>query len=240
MKKSCRFKIDLSPTGVGPNSTKDLGTGTIQGHGPLLVEVYHEYADANPHRVPLDSCAGNAVPDHRLEQKDQRSLTAKAEEEILLNLLLSYCHTGACLEKGNNREPKPHTRHRTCAMTKTKQQVERRKHKRFQAWNGAFVALGPYSLKLGQIVNMSMGGLTFRYFGSRKPSKMKTESKIFIDNGFCLDDVPLETVSDCEAKRGPFASLVMRQSRVQFGKLTQDQRSQIEYFIHNHTASAMA
>ncbi|MBW1860726.1 MAG: PilZ domain-containing protein [Deltaproteobacteria bacterium] len=110
-------------------------------------------------------------------------------------------------------------------MINTKQQVERRKHKRFQAWNGAFVALGPYSLKLGQIVNMSMGGLAFRYIGSRKPSRMKTESKIFIDNGFCLDDVP---------------SLVMRQSGVQFGKLTRDQRSELEYFIHNHTAGAMA
>lgn len=126
------------------------------------------------------------------------------------------------------------------AMTNTKEQVERRKHKRFQAWNGAFVALGPYSLKLGQIVNMSMGGLAFRYIGSRKPSKMKTESKIFIDNGFCLDDVPLETVSDFEAKQGSFASLVMRQSGVQFGKLTRDQESELEYFIDNHTAGAMA
>jgi hypothetical protein len=125
-------------------------------------------------------------------------------------------------------------------MANTKQRVERRKHKRYQAWNGAFVALGPYSLKLGQIVNMSMGGLAFRYFGSREPSRMKTESKIFIDNGFCLDHVPLETVLDCEAKQGPFASLVVRQSRVQFGKLTQDQRSQLEFFIHNHTAGAVA
>lgn len=125
-------------------------------------------------------------------------------------------------------------------MTNTKQRVERRKHKRFQAWNGAFVALGPYSMKLGQIVNMSMGGLAFRYIGSHEPSRMKTESKIFIDNGFCLDDVPLETVSDREAKQGHFASLVMRQSGVQFGELTNDQRSQLEYFIHNHTADGMA
>jgi hypothetical protein len=125
-------------------------------------------------------------------------------------------------------------------MTNTKHPIERRKHKRFQAWNGAFIALGPYSLKLGQIVNLSMGGLAFRYIGSRKPSRMKTESKIFVDNGFCLDDVPLETVSDCEAKEGPFASLVMRQSGVQFGKLTHNQKSRLEYFIDNHTASAMA
>jgi hypothetical protein len=125
-------------------------------------------------------------------------------------------------------------------MTNTKPGVERRKHRRFQAWNGAFVAIGPYSLKLGQIVNMSMGGLAFRYIGSRKPSRMKTESKIFVDNGFFLDDVPLETVSDCEAKQGPFASLVMRKSGVQFGELTHDQKSRLEYFIHNYTASAMA
>jgi hypothetical protein len=125
-------------------------------------------------------------------------------------------------------------------MTNTEQRVERRKHKRFQAWNGAFVGLGPYSLKLGQIVNMSMGGLAFRYIGSSKPSKMKTRSKIFVDNGFCLDDVPLETVSDFEAKQKPFASLVMRESGVQFGELTHDQKSQLRYFLSNHTACAMA
>jgi hypothetical protein len=138
--------------------------------------------------------------------------------------------------KPNSRQPKPHMD----AVTNTNKHAERRKHKRFQALNGAFVALGPYSLKLGQIVNMSMGGLAFRYIGSREPSRMKTKSKIFIDNGFCVDDVPLETVSDCEAKQSSFASLVMRQTGVQFGELTHDQKSQLEFFIHNHTASAMA
>jgi hypothetical protein len=120
-------------------------------------------------------------------------------------------------------------------MTNTEEKVERRKHKRFQAWNGAFVAFGPYSLKLGQIVNMSMGGFAFRYIGSQEPSRMKTESKIFIDNSFCLDDVPFETVSDFKSSQIPYTSLVMRQSGVQFGNLTHDQRSQLKYFIHNHT-----
>jgi len=87
---------------------------------------------------------------------------------------------------------------------------------------------------------MSMGGLPFRYIGSRESLRMKTESKIFIDNGFCLDNVPLETISDFEAKQGPFASLIMRQSGAQFGKLTHNQRSALEYLIHNHTAGAMA
>jgi hypothetical protein len=82
---------------------------------------------------------------------------------------------------------------------------------------------------------MSMGGLAFRYIGSHEPSRMKTESKIFIDNSFCLDEVPFETVSDFEASQIPFTSLVMRQSGVQFGDLTHDQRSQLKHFIHNHT-----
>jgi hypothetical protein len=124
-------------------------------------------------------------------------------------------------------------------MANVGQRVERRRHKRFQALNGAFVGLGPYSLKLGQIVNMSMGGLAFRYIGSHKPSRMKTESKIFIDNAFCVDHVPLETVSDCEARQGPFASLTMRQSGVQFGQLTHEQKSQLEHFISKYTASAI-
>jgi hypothetical protein len=57
------------------------------------VEVSYEYADAGLDRVPFGSCSWNAVPDHCFEQEDQRSLKAKAEEEVFLILLFSYYHT---------------------------------------------------------------------------------------------------------------------------------------------------
>jgi hypothetical protein len=82
-----------------------------------------------------------------------------------------------------------------------------------------------------------MGGLAFRYIGNRKPSKMKTQVKIFNDNDFYLDAVPCETVSDFESNQGLFTSLVMRQSGVQFGQLKPNLKCQLEYFIQNHAVA---
>ncbi len=51
-----------------------------------------------------------------------------------------------------------------CVMTDTKQRVEQRKHKRFKVLEGAFAALRapwPHSTRLGQIIDIGMGGLAF-------------------------------------------------------------------------------
>ena len=125
-------------------------------------------------------------------------------------------------------------------MTYRKEWVERRKHKRFHIPRVAFVALAPVNTKLGQVIDISMGGLAFRYIGGKKPSKRSTELRIFTDNDFCLDEVPFETISDFETYQIPFTSIIMRRSGVHFGQLTQNQRSRLEYFIQKHAIHAVA
>jgi len=47
---------------------------------------------------------------------------------------------------------------------------ERRVYKRYNASDGAFAAISPNSFKLGQILNISRGGLAFQYIETKKNS----------------------------------------------------------------------
>ncbi len=116
-----------------------------------------------------------------------------------------------------------------------KQVKEKRKHPRFQVPKGTFVSVGPYDAQVGQIIDMGMGGLAFRYVG--RPEPFNGELSIFLsERDFYLGRIPFKTVSDCEiAGKGPSSPIAMRRSGVRFRKLTDYQVSQLEYFIQNHT-----
>jgi hypothetical protein len=121
-------------------------------------------------------------------------------------------------------------------MSQGKDESERRKHKRYPVKNGAFAVLGPPSTKIGQIINISMGGLAFGYIAGKEPSDTSFELGILLaEDSFHLTKVPFKTVSDQEAKEVPFSSLTMRRCGVQFGELRPNQMSQLEYFMQNHT-----
>ena len=48
-------------------------------------------------------------------------------------------------------------------MVGRKRTIERRRHKRYKAVEGAYAAISPHSHKLGQVIDISMGGLSFKY-----------------------------------------------------------------------------
>ena len=118
---------------------------------------------------------------------------------------------------------------------------ERRKHKRFRVKNGTFAVLSAISLphstqKVGQITDISMGGLAFSYIASEEPSNGSVQLSIFLGgNRFDLREIPFETIWDIETQEVRFRALTMRRSGVQFGKLTPHQISQLKYFIQNYT-----
>jgi hypothetical protein len=114
---------------------------------------------------------------------------------------------------------------------------ERRNQKRFRVLEGAFAVFRPQFTKLGQITDISRGGLALRYPITGNHSKGSFELDIFLSgNGFCLERVPIKTVSDIQmAKRFSTSSIPMRRCGVQFGELTKSQISQLEYFIQNNT-----
>jgi len=124
-------------------------------------------------------------------------------------------------------------------MTDGKELVERRKHERFQVEDGALAVLRrpwPHPTTLGQIIDISMGGLAFRYIAGEERSHEPSELEILWgDCSFRLDKIPFETISDFKtANEAPFSSIEMRRNGVQFGELRPEQMSQLEYFIQNH------
>lgn len=122
-------------------------------------------------------------------------------------------------------------------MSSKKDLAERRKYERFEVQEGAFAALkGPVS-KLGQIMDISRGGLAFRYIdtGGRLDRSFDLDISL-IKNDFHLKEVPCKNISDSEIiSEFCFSSIPMRRLGVQFTELTHNQTSQLEYFIQNHT-----
>ena len=117
------------------------------------------------------------------------------------------------------------------------EEVERRKHKRFLAEDGAYAAVRPQYDKIGQIIDISQGGLSFSYIVSDGQAHEGSELDIFlIGDDFHLDKVPFKIVSDQKIpERLSPGSLKMRRCAVQFGDLTQKQMLKLEDFILSYT-----
>jgi len=121
-------------------------------------------------------------------------------------------------------------------MTNTEETAERRKHKRFKVSKDAFVAHRPDYLKIGQVKDISMGGLAFTYMADEKPPDQSFELDMFLaSQDFYMQKVPFRTISDFEGQGITFSSIKIRRSGVQFGDLTPNQIFDLEYFIENHT-----
>jgi hypothetical protein len=118
-----------------------------------------------------------------------------------------------------------------------KQLTERRKNKRFLAQEGAFAVIGPEFTKLGQIIDIGRGGFAFRYIVTGSQGNGAVEADIFLaGDGFYLEKIPIRPIWDLKIpKKVSNGSLPMRRCGVQFRDLTHHQRSQLEYFIENHT-----
>lgn len=119
----------------------------------------------------------------------------------------------------------------------SKEVVDKRKHKRFRSQDLAFAAFGSHSKEIGQILDISRGGLAFRYIADGDRLNESRELEIYLaNNGFHLKEVPFNKISDFElTSEFPLSSIIMRRRGVQFGELTQDHVSQLGYFIQNHT-----
>ena len=129
-------------------------------------------------------------------------------------------------------------------MTDGANSAGRRKHKRYEVPIGSFVALGPNDTILGQIIDISMGGLAFRYIDSKMPTDASDLDIFLPERDFCLGKIPMKTISDYEIDNTVACKIVggvhssckaMKRGSVQFGELRHHQESQLEHFIQNYT-----
>jgi hypothetical protein len=124
--------------------------------------------------------------------------------------------------------------HSPCAVTKAS--VEQRQHKRFRVPKTTFVALWPEFLRVGQVADISMGGLAFRHMMGEEPPDGSLELDLFLaGRSFYLYRLPSEMIWNAEA--GWSDSQDLGQCGLRFGDLTPTQTAQLEYFVRNYTAS---
>ena len=145
-------------------------------------------------------------------------------------------------------------------MPEFQKKVERRKHKRFSANDGTFavvrssdaplhrikkmsmgeIACAVYRskpAKVGQIINLSQGGLSFSYIDRNESSSNAFEMDIIAaDNSFYLDKLTFKTIMDVETSEEPsFSPITVKRQGVQFVGLTFKQLSKLEHFLRHHT-----
>jgi len=126
-------------------------------------------------------------------------------------------------------------------MTRSSQS-ERREHERFRVRRDACVALMSDFRHVGQIIDISRGGLSFSYVPIAELQDESLELDIFLAGGSSyLYKVPFKAVSDSETDSdNPFPSLSMRRYGLQFGELTHSQKSRLEYFLQNYTIKELS
>jgi len=111
--------------------------------------------------------------------------------------------------------------------------AERRIHWRFQAKERTLVYLGSASYgMLYHLIEISNGGLSFRYFGEDRLINGLSELSLVIENKFYATGIPIGTVSDTPLVNGyiPF-----RRRGVRFDELSPRHKSQLFDFIMNNT-----
>jgi len=123
-----------------------------------------------------------------------------------------------------------------------KQAAEQRQFARFQVPGLSAYAVvrgnWPRPPVMGDIIDIGSGGLSFRYTGEKKQSIQSSELDILLTDGsFYLNKVPLKKVSEVEIDADPSFGILTRRCCVQFGDLTDDQESDLRYFIRSYTTA---
>ena len=123
-----------------------------------------------------------------------------------------------------------------------KRTVERRKNKRYKAGEGAYAAVGPHFHKLGQIIDISMDGLAFKYIDTSNDDTQNNrllEETIFLSSigGYYVGNLPFKTISDYEVTNAlSFSSMKVRKRHVQFTDLSFKQLFDLDYYLRNNVS----
>jgi c-di-GMP-binding flagellar brake protein YcgR len=112
-------------------------------------------------------------------------------------------------------------------MLSNKTKTERRDHKRYRV-KGHMVIVD--TDQCGPIIDLSMGGLAFRYAAPQadKNDGKRMISATLIGEDFCLAKVPLETISIATIEKN---GVSVNRCNVRFGELDAEQKKRIKNFI---------
>ncbi len=100
-----------------------------------------------------------------------------------------------------------------------------------------FAVLKSNPLKMGQIIEASLGGLSFSYIENKTELSKSSEMDIlFADKDFHLSRIPFKPVEDTTLDRkAPFGTLPMKRMTVQFRDLTPHQQIKLGHLLDKYT-----
>lgn len=111
---------------------------------------------------------------------------------------------------------------------------ERRKDKRYHVKNGVFAIINK---KSGQIIDISMKGLAYRYIAEEERKNESFELSIFVmEDSFLLEKISFIAISDkLTNNKFTFSPITMKRCSVQFNNLKQHQKMQLKNFITKYS-----
>lgn len=118
--------------------------------------------------------------------------------------------------------------------------TERRQYERFLAPENALVALYGESIKIGKLIDISKGGLSFEHiYEGITPNGKKEKEVSFWLNDFRVFKLPCQVVYNIKVPPPPeYENLTIRlityRCGVKFGNLSPEQQSQLELFIRTY------
>ena len=115
---------------------------------------------------------------------------------------------------------------------------DRRKYQRFSVKEGVFASIDFPVEKLGQIFDISLGGLSFTYLNTNTSVDELTNSSITLSSAEkLLIEIPFQQVGDSETTNSPSLSILeIRKLRIQFGALSDAQISNLYEFIEKNSS----
>lgn len=111
--------------------------------------------------------------------------------------------------------------------------AERRRYTRYKSKEDAFVLISSESNNLyGFLVDISKGGISFEYIPEKEDMLEPKELKIILDGtNLRFDRLSSISISDIEINDPLYTPVNIRRRSVQFVGLTQEQLSNLEWFL---------
>lgn len=115
---------------------------------------------------------------------------------------------------------------------KTKKLYERRKHKRFKVPADAFAIVKNPRFKLGQIADMSLGGISFYHISGKDFAEKIAVDILLADDDFYIANLPVSIVSDERVYLNQSVEKnAFKRCGLRFDELTSQQLSKLSCFI---------
>ncbi len=115
--------------------------------------------------------------------------------------------------------------------------MERRNHKRYVVKQGAYAASQPTATTIGPIIDISMGGLLFKYIFTNILDNEFSESLFLLGSlKHYTNNILFKIIDDFDDTNYPLSkSMQIRKRRIKFEDLSDSQRLELQHYIHGNS-----